>query len=200
MIEQGVYFIVAVVCIIIFVRYIKNDPDSELKCVISHVDGNTYCVRERAKIQMVADLLAKVTTKMNKLVQFLENKYNNTNDIVNRIKNNFNPKKVYETLPTSKHVAYSQDKGKKLAFCVTKQKNGSELIDENTLTFVALHEISHIGTKSVGHDDDFWNNFKFILEEAKEANIYVPEKYKEKPKEYCGMKISDNPYFDLKTK
>lgn len=198
MITNITYGIVIIVCIFLFIKYVKNDPESELKCVISHVDGNTYCVRERAKIQLVADLLAKITVKMNKLVQYLDKKYDD-NDIVDRLVKGFNPKKIYETLPTSKHVAYSQNKGKKLAFCVTEQKNGGDLIDENTLTFVALHELSHIGTESVGHKKDFWNNFKFILKEAKEAGIYTPEKYKENPKDYCGIKITDNPYYDLKT-
>jgi hypothetical protein len=197
MIETTLYLVVIFVSIILFIKYVKQDPDSELKCVISHVDGNTYCVRERAKLQMVADLLARITKKMNDLVNHLKNKYPE-NDIVTRLANGFNPQKIYETLPTSKHVAYSQNKGKKLAFCVTKQKEGNDLIDENTLTFVALHEISHIGTETIGHKKDFWKNFKFILQEAKEYGIYNPERYKESPKDYCGIKITDNPYFDLK--
>jgi predicted metal-dependent hydrolase len=66
-----------------------------------------------------------------------------------------------------------------------------------TLTFVGIHEIAHIMTKSVGHKDEFWNNFKFLLENAKEGGIYEPVDYKLKPREYCGMNITDNPYFDL---
>ena len=71
------------------------------------------------------------------------------------------------------------------------------LIDINTLTFVAIHELAHITTKSIGHKSEFWENFKFLLEEAKSAGIHQPEDYKKKPKEYCGMKITDNPYYDL---
>ena len=71
-----------------------------------------------------------------------------------------------------------------------------ELIDENTLTFVALHEVSHIATKSIGHKTEFWDNFKFILEKAKEAGIHDPVDYKKSPQEYCGTKIHDNPYYD----
>ena len=54
-----------------------------------------------------------------------------------------------------------------MAFCFNQKKNGTQLIDENTLTFVAIHELAHIATKSIGHNDEFWNNFKFLLEEAK---------------------------------
>ena len=73
------------------------------------------------------------------------------------------------------------------------------LIDENTLTFVALHELSHLMTPSIGHNSDFWENFKFILTEAISLKLYVPVNYKTKPTAYCGMNITDNPYYDLKT-
>jgi len=52
-------------------------------------------------------------------------------------------------------------------------------------------------TVSIGHKQEFWQNFKFLLENAKTANIYIPIDYKKKPEEYCGMTISDNPFYDL---
>jgi hypothetical protein len=52
-------------------------------------------------------------------------------------------------------------------------------------------------TKSIGHTEEFWNNFKFVLECGKKSGEYKPMDYKKKPKEYCGMKITDNPYYDL---
>ena len=168
----------------------------QLKCIVSNVDGNTYCVRERLKLELVADLLAKVTQKLKKVVKHANEKYPEREN-VKRLVKNFNPKKINEILPTSKFTAYSENKGEKLAFCTTKTKKGSELIDENTLTFVALHELSHIATKSIGHTDEFWNNFKFIIEMAKEINVYKPIDYKKNPQPYCGMTINDNPYFDL---
>ena len=101
-------------------------------------------------------------------------------------------------MPTSELTAFSENKGEKIAFCLNQTKNNdSKLIDINTLTFVALHDLSHIATDSVGHKQDFWQNFKWILENAKEAGIYYPMDYKKYPQEYCGMKINDNPYFDL---
>mgnify|MGYP007047837872 CR=1 FL=1 len=167
-----------------------------LKCIVSNVDGNKYCVRERNKIQLVADLLAKVTHKLKVLVKHLNKKYPDR-DNVRRLHSGFKPKQIYEILPTSKYTAYSENKGEKLAFCVTKKKHGNSLIDENTLTFVALHELSHIATKSVGHTSEFWNNFKFILKEAAQKNLYNPINYKENPTSYCSMKITDNPYYDM---
>ena len=183
--------------VVISIIKIYYDTDVfHLKCIVSSVDGNKYCVRERAKLQLAADLLANTTEKLKKLVKHVKEKYPNR-DNVKRLVNGFNPKRVYETLPTSEYTAYSENKGEKLAFCLNTTKKGNKLIDENTLMFVATHEIAHIMTKSIGHKPEFWNNFKFLLENAKEIGVYEPEDYKKNPQSYCGMDISDNPYFDL---
>jgi hypothetical protein len=110
---------------------------------------------------------------------------------------NFNPQKISETLPTSELTAFSENKGEKIAFCLNQSKNGPKLIDLNTLTFVALHELSHVATESIGHKQEFWQTFKWVLQNAKEAGIYAPVDYKKYSQEYCGMTIDDNPYYDL---
>ena len=189
------------VLMIVFIGYIclKIYQESEafqLKCILSKEDGNEYCVRETSKLELVADILARCTIKMKKLVEHMSAKYPDREN-VQRLKKGFNPKKINEILPTSKFTAYSENKGEKLAFCVTETKKGGNLIDENTLMFVALHELSHIATKSIGHTTEFWNNFKFLLQEAVKIKIYEPVNYKKKPKNYCGMKITDNPYYDM---
>ena len=189
------YIIIFFVAISLIKIYFDTDI-FHLKCIISDVDGNKYCVRERSKLEIAANLLAKTTEKLKKLVAHMKKTYPNR-DNVKRLVNGFNPKRVYETLPTSEYTAYSENKGEKLAFCLNKTKKGDTLIDENTLMFVAIHEIAHIMTKSIGHKPEFWNNFKFLLENAKEIGVYTPEDYKKNPRSYCGMKITDNPYYDL---
>jgi hypothetical protein len=149
------------------------------------------------KMELAANLLADVTKKMKDMVAYLKKTHPEDPRTV-RLVEGFNPKKISETLPTSELTAFSENKGEKIAFCLNQTKNSdSKLIDINTLTFVALHELSHVATESVGHKQDFWQNFKWILENAKEAGIYLPMDYKKYPQEYCGMKINDNPYFDL---
>lgn len=175
--------------------YLESDAFN-LKCIISNVDGNKYCVRERAKLQLAADLLAKTTQKLKKLTASLGEKYPDRKN-VKRLVKNFNPRKVKEILPTSEYTAYSENKGEKLAFCTTTTKTGNKLIDENTLMFVGTHEIAHVMTKSIGHTKEFWDNFKFLLEHAVEIKLYKPVDYKEKPKKYCGMEITDNPFYDM---
>jgi hypothetical protein len=190
--------ILLIFIIIIATKLYLNSDTFNLRCIISDVNGNTYCVRDRNKLDLAADRLAHVNNNLNKLVNHLSKKYpENTN--VQRLINGYNPKKIYETLPTSEFTAYSENKGEKLAFCLDTEKNSKgRLIDMNTLMYVALHEVSHIATKSVGHTDEFWSNFKFMITEAKAINIYNPIDYKKEPARYCGMNITDNPYYDVK--
>ena len=183
--------------IIIAVKLYLNSDTFNLRCIISDVNGNTYCVRDRNKIHLAANKLAEVNNNLNKLVNHLAKKYPDKSN-VKRLIRGYNPKKIYETLPTSEFTAYSENKGEKLAFCLDTEKDSQgRLIDSNTLMYVALHEVSHIATKSIGHQDEFWQNFKFIITEAKEINIYNPIDYKKEPARYCGMNISDNPYYDI---
>jgi hypothetical protein len=164
---------------------------------VSTVDGNKYCVREREKVQQAADLLAKTTNKCKQLVEYVGKKYPDKEE-VKRLVAGFNPQKVMETLPTSEFTAYSENKGEKLAYCLDRTRKGQDnMIDEHTLMFVSIHELSHVATKSIGHKTDFWENFKFLLEEAKLAGIHEPRDYKSAPAEYCGMKIRDNPFYDV---
>ena len=180
------------VCLYIYL----NSDTFQLKCIVSTVDGNKYCVRERDRVQDAADMLAKVNVKCKQLVDYTDKKHGGKEN-VKRLKEGYNPQRVAETLPTSEYTAYSENKGEKLAFCLNKKRKGEDqLIDEHTLMFVAIHELAHIATKSVGHKTEFWDYFKFLLENANEAGIHVPKDYKIEPAEYCGMDIHDNPYYD----
>jgi hypothetical protein len=191
-----IYVIIGFVLLICLKVYSESELYN-LKCIISDVDGNRYCVRDRVDTKEAADLLAKVTQKMKDLVKYMNEKHSD-DPRVKRLVANFNPKKISETLPTSELTAYSENKGEKIAFCLNKTKNSPNmLIDLNTLTFVAIHELSHITTTTIGHKQDFWQNFKYLIENAKDAGIYKPVDYKKNPESYCGMTITDNPYYDM---
>jgi hypothetical protein len=195
--KNNIFFYIFLGFILLLCLRIYYDSDAfNLKCIIASKDGNRYCVREREKLELAADLLASVTEKCKKMVAYMKEKHPEDPRVI-RLVEGFNPKRISETLPTSELTAYSENKGEKIAFCLNTTKDGDKLIDINTLTFVALHELSHIMTETIGHKQEFWQNFKFLLTNAKEANIYQPVDYKNKPKEYCGMTINDNPYYDL---
>lgn len=197
MTKKDLFFYIFLAFILLLCLRIYYESDAfNLKCIIASKDGNRYCVREREKLELAANLLASVTEKMKNMVNYMKEKHPRDERTI-RLVDGFDPKRISETLPTSELTAYSENKGEKIAFCLNTTKEGNKLIDLNTLTFVALHELSHIMTASVGHKQEFWQNFKFLLENAKAAGIYNPVDYKKNPQQYCGLTINDNPYFDL---
>ena len=190
------FYIIVGVALFLCLRTYYISENFQLKCVISSVDGKKYCVRDRVMIKEAVNILAEAVNRMKRLVDYLSKEYPNDEDI-QRLKQNFNPNKISETLPTSELTAFSENKGEKMAFCLNKTKNTGTLIDLNTLTFVAIHELAHTMTKSIGHKQEFWKNFKFLLENAVKIGIYKPVDYKKENQSYCGMTITDNPYYDI---
>ena len=190
-------FIIILFIVLIALKMYCESDEFNLRCIVSTIDGKKYCVRERNNIQNASNLLARTTEKLEYLVENVGQRYPDREN-VKKLVNNFNPTTIKETLPTSEYTAYSENKGEKIAFCLNKKKSdNNNLIDSNTLMFVAIHEIAHIMTTSIGHTEEFWNNFKFLLENAVELKIYTPVDYKKEPEGYCGMDITDNPYYDL---
>ena len=194
--HSGFFYIFVFFILFLCLRVYLDSDAYNLKCIIASKDGNRYCVREREKLELAANLLASVTQKMKDMVKYLKETHPEDPRVIKLVAG-FNPQRISETLPTSELTAFSENKGEKIAFCLNTTKEGNKLIDLNTLTFVALHELTHVMTTSIGHKQDFWQNFKFVLENAKAANIYMPVDYKKNPQEYCGMTINDNPYYDL---
>jgi hypothetical protein len=189
-------YLMVVLAVVLAVKFYRESDYFNLKCIISDVDGKKYCVRERGKLELAADLLATTANGMTSLVSHCGKTFPDRGN-VKRLVEGFNPKKITETLPTSEFTAYSENKGEKIAFCLDKKRSGKGgLIDQNTLMFVAIHELAHVATLSIGHTDEFWTNFKFLLQEAEQIGLYTPVDYSRKPKEYCGMDITDNPYYD----
>lgn len=82
---------------------------------------------------------------------------------------------------------------KSIVYICLRDANGN-LHDENTAFFVLIHELAHVCTPSVGHGPDFWNNMRFLLDNAIAAGSYEYEDYAIEPKSFCGQAISGNPY------
>ena len=86
------YIIVGFILLVCLKMYYESETHN-LKCIISDVDGEKYCVRERAKLTLAADLLANVTQKCKKLVLYCGKKHPDNED-VQRLMQKFNPKKI----------------------------------------------------------------------------------------------------------
>ena len=168
--------------------------------VKSSVDGNTYLVRDMPDKQEAADLLARVRQHMQKLYNYLIATYPEKLQ-VKQLRQNFKPEpsRISESTPDAEHTSYSVNKGESVHLCLRqRQGNNESLVKENVMTFVALHEMAHMITTTIGHGPDFWNNFGWLLKISEEQGIYTYEDFSAHPVSYCGVKITDSPKYDSK--
>ena len=169
--------------------------------LIESSDGQKYNVLRFKDRKQAAEKLSMINRNMVKLVTHLKQKYTinrkTKNTMVKRILERYNPDVLYEHKPNffENNVAFTKNKGESIYICL--RDNNNQLHDDNTLMFVAIHEVSHIATKVRDHKIEFWQTFKWLINESKEAGAYIPIDYSVFPTKYCGsMSINYNPYFD----
>ena len=166
--------------------------------VTSTVDGKPYKVRDMEDKQEAANLMAKLRIRLTKLCDALEKKYPDTAQVKQLVTNfRSDPARFIEATPDAEHTSYSVNKGESIHMCLRQREGTDEsLVDENVMTFVAIHELSHVCTESVGHGPDFWNNFGWLLKEAEAIGLYKYTDFQAHPVGYCGVYITDSPRYD----
>uniref|UniRef100_A0A6C0KM80 WLM domain-containing protein n=1 Tax=viral metagenome TaxID=1070528 RepID=A0A6C0KM80_9ZZZZ len=168
--------------------------------VKSNEDGRSYRVRDMPDKQQAADLLARVRRKISNLYNTLRDKFPSKPQIKQWIQN-FEPsaERFMESTPDAEHTSYSVNKGEKIHLCLRQREGQNEsLVEENVMVFVALHEMAHVITPTLGHGPDFWNNFGWLLKQAEAQGIYQYQDFKAHPVSYCGLNITDSPAYDPK--
>lgn len=181
-----------------FLKGIVGGGEYPLVDVRSNVDGKTYRVRDLPDKQQAADLMAKLRNRLIRIIEHFQATYPDKPQ-VRRLMKNFiaEPSRLVEATPEAEHTSYSVNKGETMHLCLRQRKAGDEsLVDENTMTFVTLHELGHCMTESIGHGPDFWNNFAWILREAEAKGIYKHTDFTAHPVPYCGVTITDQPTYD----
>lgn len=168
----------------------------EMALVKSSLCGNSFLVRNMDDKQEAADRLSTIRERLLRLMKYLEQTYNDR-PFVKQIIRNFdaNPERFAESTPDAAYTSYSVNKGEKVYMCLRQRDDKEELVSENILIFVALHEMSHIGTASIGHTKEFWNHFAWLLEKAEDLEIYKFQDFAAHPVEYCGVHITDAPKY-----
>jgi hypothetical protein len=158
----------------------------------SNINGTEYRVRKLKDCQEAADLLAETHIKMKETCNILE-KNNPTDARVLRLKERFPNTSLSESDGYGSQTSFSINKGEKIVLCLRSKDGSNKFVDKNLLLFVALHEMSHIMTISIGHEDEFWNNFKFMLKECQNNGIYKCINFSSDPKSYCGITVTSSP-------
>uniref|UniRef100_A0A6C0EI97 WLM domain-containing protein n=1 Tax=viral metagenome TaxID=1070528 RepID=A0A6C0EI97_9ZZZZ len=184
---------IVIITIIIISLYIYYESKySDLEYVKSTIDNEMYLVRNRPDKQKASNILAKIKKKLTELVKTLEITEGNK-EKVQRLIQKYNPRRISESFSGSNTTSYSINKGEKIVFCIRTKDSDEKLIKFNTIMFVAIHELAHVMTLSIGHTDEFWDNMKYLLKHAIKHGIYKKQDFRKKPEKYCGTTITDSP-------
>lgn len=182
-------FLVFFLGIFVFFTVInKVYKKGDIITVKSSFDQQNYIVRKLPDAKDAANKLAQINKKILKIISSVDRSKPGSKDLINK----YNPHTLSETMPGSKYTSYSVNKGEKISICIRKVDDS--FIDDNTVIFVVIHELSHIMTHEVGHTPLFWGNMKYLLEVGERVGIYTPVNYNKTPEMYCGMEINTTPY------
>lgn len=199
------YFSVAFIIFCIVAHYAS--ANSELVYVKSSVDGTEYMVRNLPDKQKAADMLARLRKKLQKLAAYVYEHKNEQDEFceaqILQLKQRLQPEKLAESPADSVHSSYSVNKGEKIYLCI-RAKPALDLVDENTLLFVSIHEMAHVMSSEIGHTGMFWSNMAYLVRTAIDLKLYTYQDFAANPVRYCGISIGSSPYspetYDVKLK
>ena len=177
------YIILIIIFVLISFWYLY--PSVSVK---SNVDGRYYRVKNNGLSQQSADLLATVNKNL-LLIKETVSKVSPRPRYYDNIQK-FNPDNTHENI-LNIDTTYTLDKGKFMAFCMgSRESLLPSLYPLNTLMYVAVHELAHIASISIGHTDEFKENFADLLKIAINIGVYSYIDYSKQPVEYCGINLS----------
>jgi len=201
--------IILVILLIYYIyKIIRNKYDKfsieNNSSILSNIDGHQYYVHiKHEDMQSAADMFAKINQNTTMIINYIYNRnINSYNDrksnVAKLLMSRYNVNNLRENSPlNSDHdTSYTINKGDVIAICIRSIKSNNQIHDYDTITFVVLHEITHLAISAYDHPDEFWEVFKFILLEAEEAKLYISPDFANNPREYCGIKINYNPRYD----
>ena len=194
--EDFTTFFFILICASIFYIYLEDKASDVTYVKHKNVE---YLVRNLPDKEEAALLLSRIIERLTKLVEHCNKKIGDKdnsdtlNDSFKRLKKNYRPDNITESSPGNKYTSYSINKGDKIVFCLRSKNGDNKLVDLNTMMFVAIHELAHVMTKSIGHTDEFWDNMKYLLKKGIKLGLYRRVDYKKSPVPYCGTEITDSP-------
>ena len=191
-------FFLLLIVITIFYIYLETKSLGVIY-VKSSLDNREYLVRNLPDKLQAANILANIHKRLKLLIEHLnkaevqsEFTDQNRTDII-RLSKNYRKGNISESNPGNSYTSYSINKGEKIVFCIRSKDGLNTLVDLNTMMFVAIHEAGHLMTESVGHDQSFWDNMRFLLKESMKIEIYEKQDFINDPVDYCGTVINDTP-------
>lgn len=175
-----------------------NGGPGNLVDVKSATDGDVYAVQDLPNKQKAADMLAQIKANMQKVAEYYKQPEFASDKPAQLLVQRFNPENIMENSMTSSDTSYSENKGEKIVLCLRDKTHPPDypFVPLNTVMFVVLHEMAHLMTEQLSsgqHTQEFWSNFRRLLEDASKIGVYEQVNYSRTPVEYCGMQITDSP-------
>lgn len=204
--KSTILVIIIIICMIVLSnRHKKIYEYMTTDKVLSHNDKRVYKISSAfTDTNIAADKMSKLNKFMIDFMRFVKNKYiSNWHserykiDFYKRMIDNYNMDTIFENNPLpGEETSFVVDKGSEFGICLRhKGENSDKFHDDNILHFVVLHELTHLGCLSYGHEREFWSMFKIVLTDATESGLYKPVDYSKTPINYCGLIVYHNPYF-----
>jgi|688.fasta_scaffold811803_1 hypothetical protein len=187
-----IIFIIIIFVILYFI-YNKIYKHDNLIKVKSPIDNEYYWVRDKNDKINAVITLSNIKINMKKLVSFLQTNQNKFPENMSYIKDLVSRTKtinILETPQDDKYTSYTINKGESINFCL-RSKIIDNIHDMNTLMYVVIHEMAHVGCPEYGHTKLFKQIFKFLLQQSIEIGLYKPIDYRINPQNYCGMTINE---------
>lgn len=185
--------ILIIILAIIFLVWTNSYENDNMIRIKSPVDNKYYWVRNLPDKENAANTLAKIRENIVKLVNYLKKNQDKFPKKLSYIKDLIRRTKVINIMETpkdDKYTSYTINKGEKIVFCL-RHKTINSIHDMNTLMYVVIHELAHVGCPEYGHTPLFKKIFKFLLKQSVKIGIYTPVNYIINPQNYCGMVINE---------
>lgn len=180
--------LVVLILLLILVSYLRRRA-GEVEYVTAALDGRRYLCLKLKDRQQAAEHLADLTGRMLRLVQHMMAIAPADREVA-QLYRNFDPDAIHEGSHTSGYTSFSVSKGESITLCIRQTDN--TFVDLNTVTYVAIHELGHLMSSTVGHDQTFWANFKRLLQEAIKIDLYRRVDFASEPEPYCGIEITSS--------
>jgi len=188
---SSIYFAITIIVVLLIIGYFKIESVGLV--YEKTTDEQFQLVRDLPDKENAAELMAEIKKRMQQLINYCVTNFPD-NENVKVMSERFQPNNIQETSINDSGTSYTIDKGKEMHLCL-RDKSNMELHNINILMFVAIHELAHVLSTSYGHNDEFGENFVFLLKQSIKIGIYNPVDYSQNPEEFCGMNVTSNPLY-----
>lgn len=183
-------FVVIIILFLLTAVYLSRTFSSVFddRVFVEAFDGRKYRVRNTKHKKETAEALARLTGKINGFLEMLiTNGDPKFRIMTSRLKGRFNPETISEGAVDKRYTSYTVNKGEEVVLCMRSRDDVDSLYDDNVIFYVALHELAHIASIGENHNEEFHENFRYLLKKAAEFNMFqkVSKKF-----HYCGLDVN----------